>query len=139
MGTAPSDPSLEAAFETLRAALKGGDVATFYGCMHDDFVMFDEDIPFRLDKQEFSRHIDFHIGGTWDAFEWYPRDRVCRVFGDTGIVAGYVTFRGKPKDAGFRQVHMSISQGWVRENGRWRLVLWHQSPLHGHVNSPSPS
>ena len=130
---------LETAFQALRAALDKGDLDGFYGLIDEDAVIFDEDNPFRLTKAGFAEHISFHGPATWDSYQWYPRDVHCRVFGDTGVVAGTVTFRGKPVDAGFRQRHMLFSQGWTRRDGAWRLITWHQSPLDGHIIEASPS
>ena len=133
------EQGLAAAFRQLKEALGSGALEDFYAMMDDEAVIYDEDIPFRLSKTGFQDHIDFHVSGTWDSFEWYPRDVQFRVMGDTGVVGGYVTFRGKPADAGFRQRHMLFTQGWAREDGAWRLITWHQSPLDGHIIETSPS
>lgn len=130
---------LEEAFETWRAALNEGELERFYGAIDEDAVIFDEDIPFRLSKDDFIDHIGFHTRGLWDAFEWRPRELRFQKRGDTGVVSGYATFRGKPRDAGFRQRFMGFTQTWVRRDGDWRLVCWHQGPLHGQLDGASPS
>lgn len=131
-------PGLQAAFDTLSGALAGGDLEGFYGLMHEDAMIVDEDIPFLGGKAAFQDHIAWHVSGIWEAFQWYPRQAQVICHGDTGAVVGYATFRGKPRDAGFRQRHMFFSQGWAREQGRWVLVNWHQSTLDGHILDASP-
>ena len=75
----------------------------------------------------------------WESFEWRPRELHFVVIGDTGHVSGFATFRGKPRDAGFRQRFMGFTQTWVRQEGAWKLLCWHQSPLLGRIAGASPS
>lgn len=132
------DPGLAAAFGGLVQSLQKGDLPGFYGVMHERFVMIDEDSPWRMSKQAFEEHIGFHVSGVWDSFAWFPIDVTARVFGTTGVVAGTATFRGKPKDAGFRLRPLLFSQAWVQVAGKWQLINWHQSPIIGLVNQASP-
>lgn len=127
------------AFESWREALNAGELDKFYDAIDDDAVIYDEDIPFRLSKSDFVDHIGFHTRGLWESFEWRPREVQMREWGDAGVVSGYATFRGKPVDAGFRQRFMGFTQTWVRRDGGWRLVCWHQGPLHGQLDGASPS
>jgi hypothetical protein len=130
--------SLQVAFQEVTAALNRGDLDAFYGFMHPKLLMIDEDSPWRLDLAGFKDHISFHGGGVWESFGWIPRDPQFRVVGETGVVAGGATFRGKPKDAGYRLRHLLYSQGWIRDAGVWRMVLWHQAPIVGLVTDGSP-
>lgn len=130
--------SLATAFRNLTAALSSGDLDSFYGFMHPRFLMVDEDSPWRLDLPGFKDHIRFHISGVWESFAWVPRDVKVRAVGATGVVAGNATFRGKPRDAGFRLRHLLFSQGWIREADGWRMLLWHQAPVVGLTNEGSP-
>ena len=130
--------SLESAFKAWAAALSGGALDAFYKMMDDQMVIFDEDIPWRFSKADFEDHIAFHVN-LWESFEWVPRDLRYQVYGDTGIVSGYSTFRGKPKDAGFRQRFMCFTQTWVRDADAWRLVCWQQGVLQGQIEGASPS
>ena len=66
------------------------------------------------------------------------RIALVQTYGATGIVSDYATFRGKPKDAGFRQRFMGFTQTWINDSS-WRLVCWHQGPLHGQIDGASPS
>jgi len=59
--------------------------------------------------------------------------------GDAGHVSGYSTFRGKPRDCGFRQRFMGFTHTWVREQGAWKLLCFHQSPLEARIVGASPS
>ncbi|MFN0042379.1 MAG: hypothetical protein ACKVSF_04095, partial [Alphaproteobacteria bacterium] len=99
----------------------------------------DEDFPWRMSKAEFIDHIAFHTKGLWEGFEWIPREIVVKVWGTTGHVSGFSTFRGKPRDAGFRQRFMGFTTSWYHANGGWHLVCWHQSPLMGRIEGASPS
>ena len=94
-------------------------------------------------KAEFQDHIDFHVGGggkgLWEFFQWLPRDLHFIVIGDCGHVSGYATFRGKPRDAGFRQRYMGFTHTWVRAEGPWQLLCWHQSPLEARIVGSSPT
>lgn len=134
------DNPVAAAFQNLVSALSSGDLDSFYGAMHDDFVMIDEDSPYRMSKAQFEDHIGFHIGGVWDRFQWLPVDTRANAYGNSGSVTGTATFRGKPKDDGFRIRHLLFTQTWTRsDRDAWKLLLWHQSPVDGHIDGASPS
>lgn len=129
--------TLEHAFATWRDALNGGDLEGCYGLMSADIVIFDEDIPWRFSKADFIDHIAFHVP-LWESFCWVPRELRFQLHGTTGVVSGYATFRGKPRDSGFRQRFMGFTQTWIAEDDDWRLVCWHQGPLHGQIDGASP-
>jgi ketosteroid isomerase-like protein len=129
---------LEAAFTAWREALSRGDLTSLYAAMDEEMVIFDEDIPWRFSKADFVDHIAFHLP-LWDSFHWVPRELRFQTRGDTGLVSGFATLRGKPKDAGFRQRFMGFTQTWVRSGGRWSMICWHQGPLHGQIDGASPS
>jgi ketosteroid isomerase-like protein len=132
--------SLQAAFDRLSQTLNGGDVAGFLGLFHERALVIDEDSPFRNTKAEFIDHLGFHGPGNWQGFAWVPRETRLYVRGDTGYTAGTVTFRGKPVDSGFRLRHMMHTIGWNRPSaaGEWKIVLFHQAPLYGHLHGTSP-
>ena len=129
---------LESTFLGWTEAFGAGDLAKAYGAMDADMVIFDEDIPWRFSKKDFEEHIQFHVP-LWESFAWVPRDLQYVVKGTTGVVSGYSTFRGKPKDAGFRQRFMAFTQTWAYENGAWTMLIFHQTPLHGQIEGASPS
>ena len=131
--------SVNAAFGQMVAALKGGNLDRFYGAMHPAFTMIDEDSPFRMSKEEFQDHIGFHVSGIWETFEWRPLTYESREFASSGTITGLATFRGKPRDAGFRIRHMMFAQTWAKTSAGWELVLWHQSPVDGHIFGVSPT
>lgn len=132
-----SAKELEQVFDKWRNALNGGDLAGCYGLMEDDMVIFDEDIPWRFSKADFIDHIDFHVP-QWESFQWVARELRFQARGSTGIVSGYATFRGKPKDSGFRQRFMGFTQTWLKRSGEWQMICWHQGPLHGQIEGASP-
>jgi ketosteroid isomerase-like protein len=130
--------SLETAFAALTNALATGDLEAFYNAMLPNAVIMDEDLPFRVDKAGFQGHIAFHGPDNWEGFAWKPQDMRFAVTGETGVVAGFAMFRGKPKDAGFRLRPMMFSQGWIKQSTAWKLAHWHQSPIIGHTTGQSP-
>lgn len=132
---------LEATFKDWTRALNEGDLNAFYAYFDENSETLDEDYPWRMSKAEFMDHIGFHTKGKglWESFEWIPREVAAKVWGTTGHVSGFSTFRGKPRDAGFRQRFMGFTTTWYHANGAWRLVSWHQSPLLGRIIGASPS
>ena len=132
---------LEAAFNTWKDGLNTGDLDAFWRAFHEEAEILDEDFPWRMSKEDFMDHLNFHAGGEglWESFEWIPREMNFKVFGDTGHVSGFSTFRGKPRDAGFRQRFMGFTHTWVRQDGTWKLLCWHQSPLLGRIVGASPT
>ena len=133
------DSSLNEAFQDWVKALNGGDITHFLAMHHADALFIDEDVPFRMDKGEFIDHLGFHDAKIWESFSWVPRTAEMRLFHTTGIVAGLATFRGKPRDAGFRLRHLLYMLGWTYEQRSWRVVSLHLSPVLGHVIASSPS
>jgi ketosteroid isomerase-like protein len=138
-GTA-DDASLRTAFDRLSKTLNGGDVDGFLALFHERAVVIDEDSPFRNTKEQFIDHLGFHGAKNWEGFAWVPRDTRLFVRGNTGYTAGTVTFRGKPVDSGFRLRHMMHTIGWSRPaaGADWKIVLFHQAPLYGHLHGTSP-
>ena len=110
---------LEAAFRDWARGLNEGDLDAFWSAFDDDAEILDEDYPWRMTKEEFRDHIDFHAGGDglWEHFKWLPREVNVKVWGTTGHVSGFATFRGKPRDAGFRQRFMGFTQTWYHAGG----------------------
>ena len=133
-----ANTDLEHAFTQWRDALNSGALDAAYAMMADDMVIYDEDIPWRFSKADFIDHIGFHIP-LWESFEWRPREMRYQTRDTTDIVSGYATFRGKPRDCGFRQRFMGFTQTWLFEGGRWELICWHQGPLHCQIAGASPS
>ena len=135
--------ALQEVFDSWIAALNKGDLETFFGIFHEEAEIHDEDYPWRMDKTDFMDHIDFHAAGggkgLWEFFQWIPRETRFVVIGDTGHISGFSTFRGKPRDAGFRQRFMAFTITWVRIDGAWRVLCWHQSPLLGRILEASPT
>ncbi|MSO70109.1 MAG: hypothetical protein EXQ98_07530 [Alphaproteobacteria bacterium] len=130
---------LDATFKDWTRALKEGDLNAFYAYFDENSETLDEDFPWRMTKAEFIDHITFHTKGLWEGFEWIPREIAVKVWGTTGHVSGFSTFRGKPRDAGFRQRFMGFTTSWYHANGGWHLICWHQSPLLGRIEGASPS
>ncbi|MEO1193759.1 MAG: nuclear transport factor 2 family protein [Pseudomonadota bacterium] len=138
-----SEASLTAAYEAWYKALNSGDLDGFWALFHKQSEMLDEDYPWRMTLPEFIDHINFHAAGggkgLWEFFQWVPREENLLVIGNTGHVSGYSTFRGKPRDCGFRQRFMGFTLTWVFQDGAWSLLCWHQSVLAGRIAGASPS
>lgn len=131
--------TLEQAFLRLTEALAAGDLDLFYALMLPDAMILDEDGPFRVNRAGFQDHIAFHVSGTWESFAWKPSGVSFCSIGDSGAVAGFSMFCGKPRDAGFRLRPMLFTQSWTKLDGEWRLAAWQLSPIIGYVQQQSPA
>ncbi len=136
--------SLQETFDDWTACLNEGKLDEHFDYYHEESDILDEDYPWRMSKADFQDHIHFHAAsndgkGVWEFFQWIPRENHFLVVGDTGHIAGFSTFRGKPRDSGFRQRFMGFTQTWARLDGRWKLLCWHQSVLQGRIHGASPS
>ncbi len=134
---------LDAAFWAWAQTLNDGDLDAHYSYYTEDSEILDEDCPWRMTKDEFIDHINFHAAGggkgMWEFFQWVPREVSVKVWGPTGHTSGFSTFRGKPRDTGFRQRFMGFTITWAHIDGAWRIVGWHQSVLAGRIDGASPS
>ena len=140
----PTKESLQSVFDEWTKALNGGRLDEFFGYFHEESDTLDEDYPWRMTKEEIIDHIDFHATGAgtqslWEFFQWIPRETHLLVVGQTGHIAGFSTFRGKVRDAGFRQRFMGFTLTWAYDDGKWQLLCWHQSVLAGRINGASPA
>jgi ketosteroid isomerase-like protein len=142
MAHAATRESLTEVFEDWTNALNG-DLDRFWSYFDAESETLDEDYPWRMTKDEIIDHIDFHAAGggqgLWEFFQWVPREVNVKVFGTTGHVSGFSTFRGKPRDCGFRQRFMGFTLTWYLSDDGWKLVCWHQSVLLGRIVGASPS
>ncbi len=133
---------LKEVFKDWSKSLNEGNLEKFYDFFDEDSEILDEDYPWRMDKSEFIDHINFHAfgggQGVWEFFEWVPREVNYKVWGSTGHISGFSTFRGKPKDSGFRQRFMGFTITFHHDVDRWKLVCWHQSVLAGRIDGASP-
>ena len=132
------EKSLRAAFDGLVACFDRGDVEGFMAGLDPGLTMFDEDIPFRLDKAGFGRHVGL-LAPNMEHMTWIPRDTKLTVHGPTGVVDGYFDFRGKPRDAGYRIRYGRFTMTFAWKGGSWTVVAWHLSTLAGAVEGGSPS
>ena len=134
---------LDATFGEWARTLNAGELDAHYAFYDADAEILDEDYPWRMDKEEFIDHIGFHASGggkgMWEFFQWIPRETNVKVWGTTGHVSGFSTFRGKPRDAGFRQRFMGFTLTLHHADGGWKVVSWHQSVLLGRIQGASPS
>lgn len=144
MSPSATKESLQEAFNDWTNALNEGRLDDFYAYFHEDSEVLDEDYPWNMNKEEFVDHIGFHAisnggEGVWEFFQWIPRETNVVVVGETGHVGGFSTFRGKPRDCGFRQRFMGFTLTWAFVDGKWTVLCWHQSVLQGRIHGASPS
>jgi Domain of unknown function (DUF4440) len=139
MSDSATAAALQQAFEQGLAVFQGkGTREAFFAFLADDVLVIDEDTPFVLDRAAFSDHIDFHLSGIWDSVAWMPRDTRIEVLGTSGVISGAFTFRGKPRDGGFRLRHGNFSLLCVLHSGVWRAMTFTLSPLQSHILDASP-
>ena len=138
MDTGTLEKDWRAAFAPL---WNEGKIETTLNFFDDSALFVDEDNPFLLDKENFADHLAFHGSGLWESALWRSREERFQVFGTTGLVSCDFTFRGKPKDAGFRQRHgvCTVTCRWDATAGQWRGACLHLSTLLSHTNACSPS
>ncbi len=86
------EQSLRATFDKLMGCFERGDVAGFMAGLDSGLTMFDEDIPFRLDKAGFQQHVGL-LAGNMESMAFIPRDTRFAVHGQTGVVDGYTRCR----------------------------------------------
>jgi ketosteroid isomerase-like protein len=109
----------------------GQDVTTLDAMAQDDFILVGP-MGFTLDKAQW---LDRYRNGdlVTSALDW--RDTQTRAFGDCAVVVGVhdqeAVYRGQPNNGHFRATHIL-----VRENGTWRLVGMHISPIAAPPTAP---
>jgi ketosteroid isomerase-like protein len=52
-----------------------------------------------------------------------------RVIGNTGIMWGYFMEEVKPKDGPVSTVYSRVTNTWIKSDGRWRVILAHDSAI----------
>jgi ketosteroid isomerase-like protein len=101
-----------------------GDTGAMDSLAHNDFLLVGP-LGFILDKAQW---LERYSSGAFvtSALDW--RDTTVRVFGDSAVVIGVhdqqAAYRGQPSNGQFRATHILI-----REDGTWRLVGMHLSPI----------
>lgn len=100
------------------------DLTALDGMAHKDFILVGP-LGFMLDKAQW---LDRYRSGDFvtSSLDW--RDTQVRVFGDCAVVVGVhdqqAAYRGQPNNGQFRATHVL-----TREEGSWRLVGMHLSPI----------
>jgi ketosteroid isomerase-like protein len=107
------------------------DVQVMDALAHEDFILVGP-LGFLLNKTQW---LDRYRSGDFvtSSLDW--RDTRVRVFGDCAIVVGVhdqeAAYRGQPNNGQFRATHIL-----VRDDGAWRLVGMHLSPMAGPPGAP---
>ena len=108
-----------------------GDTAAMDAVAHRDFLLVGP-LGFILDKAQW---LERYSSGAFvtSALDW--RDTTVRVFGDCAVVIGVhdqeAAYRGQPNNGQFRATHILL-----REDGAWRLVGMHLSPIAAPPTAP---
>ncbi len=117
-----------------------GTLQQFLAFIDERCVIIDDDVPFPMDKAQFSDHLQFRRSH-WESVSWIPYDTLFEVAGDTGIVSTAFTLRGKPKGSGFRLRHglATVICHHDSATGGWRTVGITMDPIQGHIEGASPA
>jgi ketosteroid isomerase-like protein len=101
-----------------------GDTSAMDSLAHQDFLLVGP-LGFILDKAQWLERYSSGALVT-SALDW--RDTTVRVYGDCAVVIGVhdqqAAYRGRPNNGQFRASHILI-----REDGAWRLIGMHLSPI----------
>lgn len=100
-------------------------------------LVIDHDIPFPLDRAGYADHLAFHAEN-WERIETRFHELRSAIHGGTGIVSAYFIERGKPKNSGFRLRAGYCTAVCAFENGQWRALGLHLSPLSAQIADASP-
>jgi ketosteroid isomerase-like protein len=101
-----------------------GDTSAMDSLAHNDFLLVGP-LGFILDKAQW---LERYSSGAFvtSALDW--RDSTVRVFGDCAVVIGVhdqeAAYRGQSNNGQFRATHILS-----REDGAWRLIGMHLSPI----------
>jgi ketosteroid isomerase-like protein len=118
------DVAIEELGKRWVAAELAQDLTTMDGLAHNDFLLVGP-LGFILNKAQW---LERYSSGAFvtTALDW--RDTHVRVFGDCAVVIGVhdqeAAYRGQPNNGQFRSTHIL-----AREDGAWRLVGMHLSPI----------
>jgi len=125
---------LKATHQKLIMAINTGDVETMFAMMDDKVVRLgsNDGVPHALQNKEFKEQIK-HGYMKW--FEthltqhfWYKPDY--RIIGNTGLVWGLLEWNVINKTSGLVQrSHLKGSCTYVKSDGKWILVLTHDSSI----------
>jgi ketosteroid isomerase-like protein len=100
------------------------DLTVLDAMAHKDFILVGP-LGFVIDKTQW---LDRYRSGDLVTSSLHWRDTEARVFGDCAVVVGVhdqeAAYRGRPNNGQFR-----ATQILVREDGTWRLVGMHLSPI----------
>ena len=125
--------SLKAAFEKELGFVNAGDLEPLMAMQHEQVVAMNPRSPDVIDTKAARRQGYEQLFAGMESFTVTPQNPQYRVVGDTGVVWGTYTISAKPKEGEAATFSARFSRTYVRENGAWRLFLYHVSPVpEGH-------
>ena len=120
-------PALADRIRAYREAIAKRDPTTLDDVWADDYTFTNPHGAFLTKKQRLenirSAHTQIEPGGS--------EDQDVRVYGDTAVVTGRVTLKGKYSGKEASGQYRSINV-WVNQKGRWRLVANQLTPIAKH-------
>ncbi len=123
---------IEALTNKLFAAFARNDMQAAADMFSDDLEVIDH-VPYRFDNK--AQFVEFLQGATAgiESASAGIRQLSCRVFNDSAAVAnGYDTFSAVTKDGQAQNLHGRTTLVFAKEDGQWKIVSCHFSPLPTH-------
>ena len=120
-------PALADRFRAYREAIAKRDLTTLDDIWADDYTFTNPHGAFLNKKQRLENLRSAHTQIEPVATE----DQDVRVYGDTAVITGRITLKGKYSGKEASGHHRSISV-WVNQQGRWRLVANQLTPIAKH-------
>jgi len=120
-------PALADRFRAYREAIAKRDLTTLDDVWADDYTFTNPHGAFLNKKQRLENLRSAHTQIEPVATE----DQDVRVYGDTAVITGRVTLKGKYSGKEASGHYRSISV-WVNQQGRWRLVANQLTPIAKH-------
>ena len=122
--SASDERELKQLVKDLNRAVLKADVAFLEGVLHQDYVHQD----WRGTAESRSQYLENRKTGrpAYEVLEW--NEIKVRLYGDTAIVTGHSTAKGKDQQGAFDN-QRRFTLVFLRRDGRWQLVRSHATPI----------
>jgi len=125
---------LKATHQKMTMAINTGDVETMFAMMDDKVVKLgsNDGVPHAIPNKEVKERVKQIFMKMFETYSlqymWYKPDY--RVIGNTGLIWGLVESTLVNKKSGITRIsHLKCSSTYVKSDGKWVLVLTHDSPI----------
>ncbi len=134
--------TLRDAFERTLERLNAKDLQGFLQGWHPEAVLIVHDYVFPVDRANAGEEIwtlifDEFFAST-ESIRFTPVDVESRVVGDTGVVWGSVQTITESKDGLRRTRDLRLTATFVKLDGQWQILSWHNSVPPQSNPRPSP-